>query len=75
MWRRAIVSEHVGPNSPSQPSGGQAQINPTAALTFPRIPFNSTEEMAIDRKSRKPLENKLPLKCSKVNFYFKGVCF
>lgn len=57
------------------PSGGQAQINPTAGRTFPENPFNLAEEMAIDTKSSKPLENKLPLKCSKVNFYFKGVCF
>lgn len=56
------------------PMGGQANIDPppSSPSFFFFFSFSTRpRQMGINRKSRKPLENKLVVKCSRLNFYFK----
>lgn len=61
------------------PTGGQANIDPAASFpVFLHFLFffsfsTRPRQMGINRKSRKQTENKLVVKCSGLNFYFKGI--
>lgn len=68
---------HPNHTQPNPPMGGQANIDPPSSppifLLFLYFFSISTQprQMRINRKSRKWLENKLVVKSSRLNFYFK----